>query len=146
MADSKRKVKKENNSGLRVVPGMCCAINPKNELAQKENDITHVVVIRRVKKKPFRNSIWQVRDFDSADNAPTMEIPEWRLWPENMSLIRYPDDMPTINGADIEALEKAIEFFESHKSILHLINEKEDCKRLKALRAKLKYYYEMRDV
>ena len=146
MADSKRKVKKENNSGLRVIPGMCCAIDPKNELAQKENDVTHVVAIRRIKKKPFRNSIWEVRDFDSADNAPTMEIPEWRLWPENMSLIRYPDDMPTINGADMEAMDKLVKFINSQPTICKDLIGEEEAKRLKALHAKLKYYYEMRDV
>lgn len=144
--DSPKKVKKENNSKLKIIPGMCCSVDPKNELKAKETGVTHVIAVRRIKKKPFRNSIWQVRDFDAADNAPMMEIEEFRLWPENMSLIRYPDDMPTVNGADLEALEKAIKFFDEHKSILHLIGEKEDCKRLKALHAKLKYYYEMRDV
>lgn len=146
MMDSPKKVKKENNSKLKIIPGMCCSVDPKNELKAKETGVTHVIAVRRIKKKPFRNSIWQVRDFDAADNAPMMEIEEFRLWPENMSLIRYPDDMPAINGADMEAFDKLLKFIDELPKICEgLIGEKE-CRRLKALHAKLKYYYEMRDV
>lgn len=143
MFDSKKQVKKENNSGLKIIPGMCCSIDPKNELKEKETSITHVVVIKRVKKRPFRNSIWQVRDIDVTDTTSTMELPEWRLWPENMTIIRYPDDMPSINAMDIGVIDRIIQLSNNSPGIFLNNNE---IKRLKALHTKLKYYHEMRDV
>ena len=51
-----------------------------------------------------------------------MEIEEFRLWPENMSLIRYPDDMPAINGADIEAFDKLLKFIGVCVTLPHKIS------------------------
>lgn len=144
-----RKVRKANNSKLKVIKGMCCSIDPFNELKEKETGVTHVIVLERVKKRPFRNSIWRVQDFDTPGSTKTMDIVEWRLWPENMSLIRYPDDMPTINNADLKAIDALIKLADDDAMLQEFVIKcvgEENFNRFKALQVKLKYYYEMRDV
>lgn len=145
LSRKERKDKKSSNAGLKVIPGMCCSIDPDNTLGEKENGATHVIVLQCVKKKPFRNSIWRVRDFDASPKAPTMDIVEWRLYPENMALIRYPDDMPTINAEDMKAIKGVIKLMESNDILKGIIGT-DFLNRTKALYEKLKYYYEMRNV
>lgn len=125
--------------GHKVFPGMAYAFDPYNKGGAKETSIMHVITIKKVKNKMFGNSLWEVRDLDS-ENSKSFIVKESSLYPKNISLVRFPDDLPSFNDKDIGALEGAIEILET------LTVAKDDTKRLKALKAKIELCLKMREL
>ena len=125
---------------VKIIPGMICSIDPNNTLSQDQSGINHVEIIKRIKYRPFGNSLWKIRILDEFDDSSIGSCVEKYLYPDNMCLIRFPIDMPVINGNDISILTDVIK-------ILHnMAYPKEKVDRLKALREKLNLYKQMREV
>ena len=137
---------------MNIKIGMFCTFDPKNYMKQNDSQPLHVIVLERVKWKPFGHSIWLVRN---VDNGKDFKSEEWLLEPASICGIRFPSDIPSFNDMDIDALEFAIVSLTTMMETpdvknsftkIEFENITKSINRLKAVKEKIKFCKEMRDV
>lgn len=137
---------------MKVKVGMFCTFDPKNYTKQNDSQPLHVIVLERLKWKPFGHSIWRVAN---TDNNKDFKAEEWLLEPASMCGIRFPSNIPSFNDMDIDALEFAIVSLttmmetpdiKNSFSKAEFENITRSINRLKAIKEKIKFCKEMRDV
>ena len=143
------------NEKIKLISGMVCSVDPSNDiLKQNDCEISHVVLIKRLKKKAFGNSVWAVVNADDI-NGETMRCIESSLKPSNMACMRYPSNLPSFSDADIDVINKVIELLEnpdidSAITAINKLRDKpftyKDYNRLKAICEKMKFCKKMREV
>lgn len=133
-----------------IIPGLVCTLDANNLLKQDVAGVNEVIVIGRVKRRPFKYDLWEVYDAATPKNevssAPAkFTVAENLLLPSGMSIIRHPVDIPTFNELDVAVVEKIIDSFDHITDGRLTINTK-DYDRLKALREKMLFTIKMREV
>lgn len=117
--------------GIKYIKGLVCTLDPKNIYKQDVRGIHLVSLKKKVKRRPFGNSWWEVDviDGDIIPSNKTIFAQERYLYPKNMCILRYPL-LPPITDADITLLT----------------NLSENNNKIKALVDKLKFYKELKEV
>ena len=128
---------------MKFKADMICSIDPQNKLKQDIGGVYAVRLIKKVKKRPFGNSIWLCEEVTDACPVKNVKIKENLLAPSNMCLLRFNIDSPVINSIDISSLSKIIQFIDN-KDLMTSMNK--DLDNVKALLEKLKFYESMRNV
>lgn len=159
---------KTNNKSI-IQPGKICTFDPLNVSKQADSGITLVRLIERVKFKFFGKSLWKVCPYLDTNGEESFICPEYLLYPEGMTVIRYPADTPTFNELDLRALDIIMNQFEkdymSNEQILEVgymsssrsaynaasnytlpRMTKNELNRLKALREKIDLSIKMKEV
>ena len=84
---------------------------------------------------------------DDLSKLPSpIEVPETYLYPEGMSVIRFPSEFPVINNMDIRALEIIISYLPQSNFVDNADAKKSVYARLNALLDKLKFYSKLDEV
>ena len=145
---------------FKVQAGMVCAFDFENKLAQRDSEITHVLVIEKVKPKLFGKSRWLVQNADDPNSEP-FTCPEFLLNPLNVSVLRFPTNIPEFNDIDIDVLEYFSKILNNERIMMELCSQhnnpftlervsldtmKKKVDRLKAIYEKVKFCKELRDV
>lgn len=125
-----------------IQPGRICTLDPYNILKQDDIGVVYVRVVKRIKFKLFKKSIWEVVDLENEGDV--YKIPEYLLYPEGMSVIRYPMDLPTFNDIDLDLCTRLIDSFEGDSETITL--RKSDLNRLKALTEKIRLCISLKEV
>lgn len=128
---------------MKFKPDMICSVDPQNMLKQDIGGIYAVRLMKKIKKRPFGNSVWLCEDVTSASPVNNVRIKEKLLAPSNMSLLRFDINAPVINKKDISSLSKMIRLVDNH-CLMDAMPE--DLNNVKALFEKLKFYESMRNV
>lgn len=125
-----------------IQPGRICTLDPYNILKQDDIGVVYVRVVKRIKFKLFKKSIWEVVDLENEGDV--YKIPEYLLYPEGMSVIRYPMDLPTFNDIDLDLCTRLVDSFEGDSETITL--RKSDLNRLKALTEKIRLCISLKEV
>ena len=119
-----------------IQPGKICSLDRNNTaLKQDSSGIVHVEVLRLVKKGLFGKNVWEVKEADDP-TGQSFKCLEEHLFPEGMSIIRFPANIPEFDRRDIKALEDAL--------IYNL--PKDTTKRLEALKEKIEFCVHLKEV
>ncbi len=146
----------ENNIKYKIQKGMLCSFDPENYLKQKNSEISHVLILKRLKYIPGNNSLWLVQNADDVYSEP-FKCPEKLLKPMNIACVRIPTELPEFNSTDLYIIEELIRVLDRSEGMKFYRDnvEKDSCdlvlyekhlNRLKAIREKIKFSIEMRDV
>lgn len=133
----------------KICPGMVCSLDPYNTLKQRETEISHVVIIKRHKYRPFGNSSWEVMNADSPitnDSSESFYVNEHLLKPENVTCLRIPADIPDFNDLDLDALKYAYKIMSGEFLAMPTDEHRKKVDRIKAIYEKIKFCKELRDV
>lgn len=137
---------------MRIKIGMYCTFDPVNYSKSNSTEALKVLVLERSKYRPFGNSIWKVRCMTSDSE---FECKQKLLEPTGMVGVRFSPDVPSFNDMDIESLDFAICYFDTIMGSNDITNDLSKdtnikignhIKRLKAIREKIKFCKEMREV
>lgn len=129
---------------MKFKTDMICSVDPQNKLKQDIGGVYAVRLIKKVKKRPFRNSIWLCEEITDVSPVKNVKVKENLLAPANMSLLRFNIDAPVVNTRDISSLSKIIKLLDRDYCLTH--TTKDDLNNVKALLEKLKFYESMRNV
>lgn len=115
---------------MKYIKGLICSVDPENINKQDVRGVHLVSLKKKVKRRPFGNTLWEVEVLDG-DNSTGKKvlIAENLLYPENITILRYPL-VPPISDADITLLT----------------NLSKDNNKINALIDKLKFYKELKEV
>lgn len=123
--------------------GKICVIDTKNIFKQPVYGTIQVELIDKVKSKPFGGTLWRVRDVMDP-YAETLTVPEKYLYPDGMSVVRYPINLPQFNNLDTAALDKIIDSLNGKEDSITV--SKKDIDRLMALREKIRLSISLTEV
>ena len=143
---------------FKICKNMICAFDQFNTCKQKESEISHVLVIKRHRWRPFGKTEWVCVNADDLYSDEFI-VPEHMLSPENTCSIRYPISTPDFNDIDIESLEYIYNLLLSNNIKISIDHTMEylgnafDTKvydkhvsRIKGIIEKIKFCKRMRDV
>lgn len=148
---------KNKKKRFKIWPNMAVMVDPNNKLKQVDYGLNKAIAIRRVKWRPFGNSIWEVSDaMANEDNKDkTTFLPEKYLYPLGIVVVRLPADMPIFNEKDLQNLKMIVGLLDSIpdnvvKAYLpqgwSKFDKKEISDRVRAIYLKIKHCKEMRDI
>lgn len=141
-----------NSKKFILQPGKICTLDPMNFLNFTVNGPIFVEIIEEVKHKqgflkPKIRYFKVVGAGDDLSKLPSpIEVPETYLYPEGMSVIRFPSEFPVINNMDIRALEIIISYLPQSNFVDNADAKKSVYARLNALLDKLKFYSKLDEV
>lgn len=152
-----KKTKPNKKKRFKIWPNMAVMVDPNNEMRQVDYGLNKAVTIRRVKWKPFGNSIWSVYDPQATgDNiGKTAMLPEKYLYPLGIVITRLPADMPIFNEKDLQNLKMIVNLMNNiPDNVMKLylpqgyskFDKKEITDRVKAIFLKIKHCKELRDI
>lgn len=124
---------------MKLIKGMICSVDPTNRMKQDAAGVSFVELEKRIKKKAFKNSVWECNNLAEDGSIDKVLIKEKDLYPANMSIVRNPVDLPTINSTDLESLKLAMNMLDKNKD-----NYKVVYNRLEMLSSKLKLCMDMK--
>lgn len=115
---------------MKYMKGLVCSVDPENINKQDVRGVHLVSLKKKVKRRPFGNTLWEVEVIDG-DNSTGKKvlIAENLLYPENFTIMRY-HLTPPITDEDITLLTDL----------------SKDNSKIKALIDKLKFYKELKEV
>lgn len=143
---------------FKIWPNMVVMVDPNNEMKQVDYGLNKAMTLRRVKWRPFCNSIWEICDPDAPEaNRNTTFLPERYLYPLGIVVTRLPADMPIFNEKDLYNLKAAIRFFDNiPDGVINAyipedwraskLSKKEISDRIKAIYLKIRHCKELRDI
>ena len=152
-----KNIKLNKKRRFKIWPNMAVMVDPDNEMRQVDYGLNKAIALRRVKWKPFGNSIWEVCDPNtiSTNKGKTALLPERLLYPLGIVITRLPADMPIFNEKDLQNLKMVVSFLDGLpdnvvKAYLpqgySKFDKKEISDRVKAIYLKIKHCKEMRDI
>lgn len=135
-----------------IIPNKICTFDPNNHYKQSTTGLISVRVLRMVKNNLIKNNrFWEVEDIENPDNKYIVR--ELYLYPDGMSVVRYPLDMPAFSDEDIKCIKNISSLIEKMDADnFYTLYEKSNNKksdvanRLKCMALKIDYYNSMRDV
>ena len=150
-------MKSNKKKKFKIWPNMAVMVDPNNEMKQVDYGLNKAIAIRRVKWKPFGNSLWEVCDPDAVgiNKGKTAILPERLLYPLGIVVIRLPADMPIFNEKDMQNLKMAINLIDNiPDNVIKLylphgyskFDKKEIADRIRAIYIKIKHCKELRDL
>lgn len=145
----------KNKIKYKIQEGMICSFDPANILKQKDSEISHVVILERIKYIP-KNSLWLVQNADDMSSEP-FKCSEKFLKPQNVVCIRIPANVPEFSDLDLLTIDELLKIINSvagmifyrdnfEKDSSSLVLHEKHVNRLKAIREKIKFSKEMRDI
>lgn len=143
---------------FKIWPNMVVMVDPNNEMKQVDYGLNKAIALRRIKWKPFGNSIWEICDYNATTGVnkdKTALLPERLLYPLGIVLTRIPADMPIFNEKDLQNLKMAVNLIDNiPDNIMKMylpqgysnFDKKEISDRIKAIYIKIKHCKELRDI
>ena len=87
---------------------MICTVDPRNITGLDVTYPIQVEVEEKIKSRLFGRSIYRCKNLEPDGSIETLICRKNQLYPANMTVVRYPADLPIINDADVECVKFAI--------------------------------------
>ena len=125
-----------------LIQGKVCTVDPNNKLKRFEDGEYLVILIEKVKRRLFGNSIWKVQREDGSIGF----IEEKYLYPSGMCVIRNPIQMPLFTNNELNTINKLADIFNSNNTISNLHFTVDDKHNLNSIVQKMKTEIELTEV